>query len=428
MTRTRGEAVVVDPAYAIEQYLEEAARRDVRIVRVLETHTHADHVSGHGAPRARARRPGRDPLRSRSPRTRFEPLADGEEIDVGTSRLHVLHTPGHRPEHCCFRRRPTGRELAPLTGDSLFVGDAARPDLAVEAREGAEGLFHSLHRLLGAAGRRRGLPGPRRRLAVRRGHELRSARRRSAASGGSTARSRSRRWRSSSPTRPSISTPRPPNMERDRRAEPRAVPGRTGAARPSCPIRATRPSSTSGRSRASPPGTSPGAINVPVVGPSFATKAGFVVPAAASPVVLHASSPEEAQRGRPRPAVRRVLRRSRGYLARTRGRRDDGTRRDRRARSAARRQRRRSWSTSARRRARRRAASRQPPHPLPPDRGDSPRSCLRDRTVVTICESGAARGRGGERPRRATGSTPAPARARRHPRPPAERRARPRRV
>jgi rhodanese-related sulfurtransferase len=62
----------------------------------------------------------------------------------------VLHTPGHRPEHCAFAVIDDSRAPEPwlvLTGDSLFVGDAARPDLAVEAREGAEGLFHSLRRI-----------------------------------------------------------------------------------------------------------------------------------------------------------------------------------------------------------------------------------------------------------------------------------------
>src|SRR5205823_14477637 len=61
---------------------------------------------------------------------------------VGAVRIRVLHTPGHRPEHCCFL---AGDAL--LTGDSLFVGAVARPDLAVEARAGAEGLFQSVRRL-----------------------------------------------------------------------------------------------------------------------------------------------------------------------------------------------------------------------------------------------------------------------------------------
>src|SRR6266852_1103559 len=157
-----GEAVVVDPAYAIEQYLEEAERRDMRIVRVLETHTHADHVSGHGRLALEHGVPvAVHPLAA--PEFPFEPLADGQELDVGNVRLHVIHTPGHRPEHCCFAVADRTRADEPwllLTGDSLFVGDAARPDLAVEAHEGAEGLFHSLRRLAE-------LPGP---VAVYPGH------------------------------------------------------------------------------------------------------------------------------------------------------------------------------------------------------------------------------------------------------------------
>src|SRR4029077_7806666 len=79
-----------------------------------------------------------------------EPLADGDEIVVGNVALRVIHTPGHRPEHCCFAVTDLTRADEPwllLTGDSLFVGDAARPDLAVEAEEGAEGLFDSLRRV-----------------------------------------------------------------------------------------------------------------------------------------------------------------------------------------------------------------------------------------------------------------------------------------
>ena len=78
-------------------------------------------------------------------------IAEGDEIVVGDVTLRVIHTPGHRPEHCCFAVVDRTRADEPwllLTGDSLFVGDAARPDLAIEAHEGAEGLFHSLHRLL----------------------------------------------------------------------------------------------------------------------------------------------------------------------------------------------------------------------------------------------------------------------------------------
>lgn len=137
-----GEAVVVDPAFAIEPYLAAAEAEGVRIVRVLETHTHADHLSGHGRfalehgvpvaihPLAAAEYP-------------FEPLEDGQVLHVGSVAIRVVHTPGHRPEHCSFV--VDGQLL--LSGDCLFVGDAARPDLAVEARAGATDLFSSLARL-----------------------------------------------------------------------------------------------------------------------------------------------------------------------------------------------------------------------------------------------------------------------------------------
>jgi glyoxylase-like metal-dependent hydrolase (beta-lactamase superfamily II)/rhodanese-related sulfurtransferase len=137
-----GEAVVVDPAYAIEHYLDASAEYDVRIVRVIETHTHADHVSGHGRFALEHGVPvSIHPLAE--PEFPFEPLEDGEELGAGSVSLRVVHTPGHRPEHCAF----VVAERMVLTGDSLFIGDAARPDLAIDAREGAEGLFHSLQRL-----------------------------------------------------------------------------------------------------------------------------------------------------------------------------------------------------------------------------------------------------------------------------------------
>jgi hydroxyacylglutathione hydrolase len=145
------EAVVVDPAFAIEQYVDEARRRDVRLIGALETHTHADHVSGHGRLALEHGLPvAVHPLGE--PGHPFDALEDGDEVAVGDITLTVLHTPGHRPEHCCFAVTDRARGDEPwlvLTGDSLFVGDAGRPDLAVDAREGAQGLFHSLQRLLG---------------------------------------------------------------------------------------------------------------------------------------------------------------------------------------------------------------------------------------------------------------------------------------
>jgi hydroxyacylglutathione hydrolase len=137
-----GEAVVVDPAFAIEPYLEAAEREGVRIVRVLETHTHADHLSGHGRFALEHNLPvSIHPLAR--PEYPFEPLEDGMSMRIGRLEVRVLHTPGHRPEHCAF---VLDDELV-LTGDSLFVGDAARPDLAIEAREGALDLYRSVRRL-----------------------------------------------------------------------------------------------------------------------------------------------------------------------------------------------------------------------------------------------------------------------------------------
>jgi hydroxyacylglutathione hydrolase len=145
-----GEAVVVDPAYAVDQYLEAAEEEGLRLVRVLETHTHADHVSGHGRLALEHGLPvSLHP--AAEPAFDFVPVEDGEEIAVGSVCVRVIHTPGHRPEHCAFAVIDRGRADEPwltLTGDSLFVGDAARPDLAVEAVEGARELYRSLQRLL----------------------------------------------------------------------------------------------------------------------------------------------------------------------------------------------------------------------------------------------------------------------------------------
>ena len=97
-----GEAVVVDPAYAIEQYLAEAEKRHVRITRVLETHTHADHVSGHGR---LALEHGATifvhPVAE--PEFDFEPLADGQEISLGEVVIRALHTPGTGPSTAVSR-------------------------------------------------------------------------------------------------------------------------------------------------------------------------------------------------------------------------------------------------------------------------------------------------------------------------------------
>jgi hydroxyacylglutathione hydrolase len=145
-----GVAAVVDPQWDIDPYLRLARLHGVSIDHVLETHNHADHVSGHGRLAAATdatihvhRLAGAD--------YPHEPFEHGWHLDLGSTTVEAIHTPGHRPEHSSFILRDGDRGGAPwavLSGDSLFVGDVARPDLAVEPREGAAGIFRSLHEQL----------------------------------------------------------------------------------------------------------------------------------------------------------------------------------------------------------------------------------------------------------------------------------------
>jgi hydroxyacylglutathione hydrolase len=149
-----GVAAVIDPRFEIDEYLTLARYLGVRIEHVLETHNHADHVSGHGR-LAAATGATIHVHRDAGVAYEHEPFEDGTEIELGCVRVRAMHTPGHRPEHTSFALIDLARGEEPwavLTGDTLFVGDIARPDLAVDKREGAHGIFHSLHeRLLSMA-------------------------------------------------------------------------------------------------------------------------------------------------------------------------------------------------------------------------------------------------------------------------------------
>jgi len=147
---SEGEAAVIDPKWDVEEYVTLAREQGFRIAHILETHNHADHVSGHGRLAAATGAPIHV-----SPEAgvsyEHEPLADGDAITVGKARITALATPGHRPEHTAYVVSDGERADAPwivVTGDSLFVGDLARPDLAVDPEEGAHDLFGSLRRLL----------------------------------------------------------------------------------------------------------------------------------------------------------------------------------------------------------------------------------------------------------------------------------------
>jgi hydroxyacylglutathione hydrolase len=145
-----GEAIVVDPRWDIDVYLELAAAEHLTITHVIDTHEHADHVSGRarllaatGARAHRPRRPGAVPA--------ADTIAAGDRLQVGALRLTALSAPGHRPEHLAFTVADTTRSDEPwlvLTGDSLLVGDVARPDLAYEPAEGATALCETLTELV----------------------------------------------------------------------------------------------------------------------------------------------------------------------------------------------------------------------------------------------------------------------------------------
>jgi hydroxyacylglutathione hydrolase len=146
---SEGVAAVVDPQRDVDIYLEEAARRGLTIAHVIETHLHADFVSGH---RELAARTGaRVHLGARAGATfPHVPVGDGDEVRFGRCVLRFLETPGHTPESISVLviDLDHGPEpFAVLTGDTLFIGDVGRPDLSAEhtPQELAAMLYDSLH-------------------------------------------------------------------------------------------------------------------------------------------------------------------------------------------------------------------------------------------------------------------------------------------
>jgi glyoxylase-like metal-dependent hydrolase (beta-lactamase superfamily II)/rhodanese-related sulfurtransferase len=146
-----GEAAIVDPLRDIDEYLQLAAERNARIKYIFETHFHADFVSGHldlsqasGAPIVYG--PGTE--------TKFpvHVAKDGETFKVGSLTIEVMHTPGHTLESSCYLLKDeNGKDHCVFTGDTLFVGDVGRPDLAQKGEEItmndlAGMLYDSLHK------------------------------------------------------------------------------------------------------------------------------------------------------------------------------------------------------------------------------------------------------------------------------------------
>lgn len=149
-----GEAVVVDPQRDVDQYLQEAKANDFQIKYIIETHLHADFVSGH---RELAEKTGAEIVFGEKAGAAFPHRAvrDGEEIHVGKLVFRVLETPGHTPESISILVIDTlvsNEPKAVLTGDTLFIGDVGRPDLAggrgFTAEQMAASLYDSLHEKL----------------------------------------------------------------------------------------------------------------------------------------------------------------------------------------------------------------------------------------------------------------------------------------
>ena len=148
---SEGEAAVVDPQRDVDEYLSEAAAQGLVIKYVIETHLHADFVSGHQEIAART---GAEIIFGEKAGVEFEhrSVRDGDEIKLGKLRLRFIETPGHTPEGICVLITNTAAPEEPaklLTGDTLFIGDVGRPDLAggkgYTPQMMAEMMYDSLH-------------------------------------------------------------------------------------------------------------------------------------------------------------------------------------------------------------------------------------------------------------------------------------------
>jgi len=148
---SNGEAAVVDPRRDVDEYIRAASENGLTIRYVIETHLHADFVSGH---RELADRTGASIVIAAEAKAEFPhlPVTDGDTFPLGDLLLRVVATPGHTPESICLLIEESGRPVKVLTGDTLFIGDVGRPDLAGGAGFSSEHmaalLYDSLHQKL----------------------------------------------------------------------------------------------------------------------------------------------------------------------------------------------------------------------------------------------------------------------------------------
>jgi hydroxyacylglutathione hydrolase len=146
-----GKCAVVDAHEEdVDEYIAFASSKGMRITHVIDTHVHADHRSG-GLALARKADATYCLHESADVTFVFTPLGDGQEIELGNTRVKILHTPGHTPESICLVVTDLRRGVDPwfvLTGDTLFVGAVGRPDLPGHARKNAGELYDSIQRKL----------------------------------------------------------------------------------------------------------------------------------------------------------------------------------------------------------------------------------------------------------------------------------------
>ncbi|HRH45540.1 MAG TPA: MBL fold metallo-hydrolase, partial [Pyrinomonadaceae bacterium] len=142
------EAAIIDPQRDVQQYLDEAEANGQKIKYIIETHSHADFVSGH---LELAEKTGAEIIYGQRANTNFptHKVKDGDELNIGEIKLKFLETPGHTPEGITILAETEGEPLKMFTGDTLFIGDVGRPDLVgskgFTAEQMGAMLYESLH-------------------------------------------------------------------------------------------------------------------------------------------------------------------------------------------------------------------------------------------------------------------------------------------
>jgi hydroxyacylglutathione hydrolase len=157
----KASGAVVDPVGDISRYLEAAEQTGMRILYVIDTHIHADHVS---TGRALAKAAGAEYVLFQDAKAAapFRGVLDGDILELGNVTIEIMHTPGHTPEHISLLVRDKTRSDEPwfvLTGHTLMVGDLGRTELATDAAEGARILFRTAQRLKSLPDHLEVLPG-----------------------------------------------------------------------------------------------------------------------------------------------------------------------------------------------------------------------------------------------------------------------------